>query len=108
MESELLPGPAHFAVFNTINHLFSVKEENKTDRGQTAGETWQELKMLIGVIRKGEAAEGREGSGEADRETRLWKASQCLRDKVKERKRERGRAAVIVIQIVGNNKIPHR
>lgn len=46
--------------------------------------------MLIGVISKGEAAQGREGSRAADRQTRLLEESLCLRDKV-ERKEEGGK-----------------
>lgn len=87
-----------------------MEEKNGTDRGEesTQGEKWQKLKMLIGVISKGEAAQGREGSRAAHRRTRLCEESLCLRDKVERRKREGRRVGAITIQIVENNKIPHR
>lgn len=84
------------------------RNEIDTEEKRALGEKWQKLKMLIGVISKGEAAQGREGSRAADRQTRLCEESLCLRDKVERRKREGRRAGAIMIQIVENNKIPHR
>ncbi len=62
----------------------------KKDRGgeESTGTKVAKLKMLIGMISKGEAAQGREGSRAVDRQTRLCEESQCLRDKVESRKRE--------------------
>lgn len=80
----------------------------QTEEKRALGEKWQKLKMLIGVISKGEAARGREGSRAADRQTRLCEESLCLRDKVERRKREGKKAGAIMIQMVENNKIPHR
>lgn len=69
-------------------------------------DNWQIFKkMLIGVISKGEAGQGREGTL-ADRQTDM--GSLCLRDKVERRNREGRRKAAIMIQIVENNKIPQR
>lgn len=69
-------------------------------------------KMVIGMISKGEAAQGREGSRGPDRQkdknTRLCEGSLCLRDKVEQRNREQRREGAIMIQIVENNKIPQR
>ncbi len=79
-----------------------------TEEKKSTGRKVAKLKMLIGMISKGEAAQGREGSRTADRQTRLCEESQCLRDKVESRKREGRRAGAIMIQIVENNKIPHR
>lgn len=45
------------------------KSETDTEEKKALGEKWQKLKMLIGVISKGEAEQGREGSGAADRQT---------------------------------------
>ena len=52
--------------------------------------------------------EGKEAEWQTDRQTRLCEESLCLRDKVERRKREGRRAGAVMIQIVENNKIPHR
>lgn len=80
----------------------------QTEERTVLEEKWQKLKMLIGMISEGEAAQGREGSRVADRRTRLCEERLCLRDKVERRKREGRRAGAIVIQMVENNKIPYR
>lgn len=78
-------------------------------QGQIAlREKWQKLKMLISVISKGEAAQGKGRKQSNSRQTRLCEESLCLRDKVKRRKREGRRVGAIMIQIVENNKIPYR
>lgn len=50
----------------------------ETDGKTTRGEKWQKLKMLIGVISKGEAAQGREGNRAADRQGCVRKACVCV------------------------------
>lgn len=56
----------------------------QTEGKRALGEKWQKLKMLIGVISKGEAVQGREGSRVADRQRHTdrrgceWKACVCV------------------------------
>lgn len=62
----------------------NVKDKNETDteKKKALVEKWQKLKMLIGVISEGEAAQGREGSRaagrQADRQGCVRKACVCV------------------------------
>lgn len=64
-----------------INHRAKRKgEKNERHTGGKGAltEKWQMLKMLIGVISKGEAAQEREGSKAADRQSCMRKAYACV------------------------------